>query len=740
MLFRIFQYLGIMAIITFSALSIFLSTSARDFNSYGEQTFLSTYASFFEDRFFDLRMKMTIDEDKMDNNLVLAAIDDKSLSKIGRWPWSRTQIVKLVEKLNHFGAKVIAFDVFFSEPELACNAESPDVLLAESFKQFQTKEGRRIIIPYSVSKKLPDEVMNPEEYFTEVPDQLLNFMMTTQQDSGSNLQEFITQKKVYPIEVLANSEVGISHIEAEADTDGVFRHYPLVANIKNEMYLPSFSLQAYELFSGEKTVLKIPSSETAFLETKKGNVYVNYNGETKVRWLGGLSHFPVVSINELFEAKEDDPIMRKTLENKLVFVGSTAYGANDLRNTPVDPILPGIVFHMNMVHMLLNGNFMVSEIDSTKMSWVMLIGGSAVMIIVMLLGNAILDFATVITILIGLFLMDTYYFIPRGYNNRLFFCLFSVINCYSWSTFLHFYQSNKEKKKIKGTFSRYLAPSIVNDLLKNPDKVRLGGEKKNITVFFSDVRDFTSISEKLTPEQLTHCLNKYMTMMTDTLFEHNGTLDKYIGDAMVAYWGAPVDLENHPYWAVKGAIEMIERLPAINIEFEKEGFPTFKHGIGLNTGECSVGNMGSNQIFSYTALGDNMNLGARLESLCKFYGVQLNISEYTKNAIPPELQKEFVIRTLDKVRVKGKEKPVTIYEVLHPSHALYKETASLMRHEEAFAHYLNQNFKEASSAFSELNVRFPEDKTFDRMLHVCLDYMEVPPPPGWDGSYTHKSK
>jgi adenylate cyclase len=231
-----------------------------------------------------------------------------------------------------------------------------------------------------------------------------------------------------------------------------------------------------------------------------------------------------------------------------------------------------------------------------------------------------------------------------------------------------------------------------------------------------------------------------MTMMTDTLFEHKGTLDKYIGDAMVAYWGAPVELENHAYWAVKGAIQMIEQLPAINEQFKKDGFPTFKHGIGLNTGECSVGNMGSNQIFSYTALGDNMNLGARLESLCKFYGVQLNISEYTKNAIPENLQKEFKFRTLDKVRVKGKENAVTIFEVLHPTHHLANDDKALENYEVAFKMYQTQDFEGAIKILSALHTQYPEDKSFERVLHICQDFKEVPPPPGWDGTYTHKSK
>lgn len=739
MLFRIIQYFGIAAIIAFSASSIFLSMSAREFNAHGNESFLINYASFFEDRFYDLRMKLTIDKHKKDDRLVLAAIDDLSLTKIGRWPWSRSKIAELVNKLNLYGAKVVAFDIFFSEPEVACNAESPDILLSQSFKNFQSSgPDRKIIIPYSVGKKDSDEV-SEEVYYKESPDQLLNFMIDTRQAEGSNLQEYLVEKKVYPIEILANSETGIAHIESEADVDGVFRHYPIIANV-GSTYYPSFALQAYEMYSGDRAKVNILSSDLAYVETKKGNLYVNYNGESKVRWLGGLDHFPQVNIYDILRAKKDDPFMHEVFKNKLVFIGSTAFGANDLRNTPVDPILPGIVFHMNMVHMLLEGKFIVSELDSAKVSWIMLIAGTAVVVIVMLFGNAIVDFITVLAVLAILFLLDTYYFIPKGYNNRLFFCLFSVLNCYSWSTFLHFYQSNKEKKKIKGTFSRYLAPSIVNDLLKNPDKVRLGGEKKNITVFFSDVRDFTTISEKLTPEQLTLCLNKYMTMMTDTLFEHQGTLDKYIGDAMVAYWGAPVDLENHAYWAVKGAIAMIERLPPINEEFKKEGYPIFKHGIGLNTGECSVGNMGSNQIFSYTALGDNMNLGARLESLCKFYGVQLNISEYTKNAIPEKLQKEFMFRTLDKVKVKGKEKAVTIYEVFHPSHPLAHDPESLDTYEMGFAFYLEGKFAAAIEIMQLLHNKYPEDPTFLRMLHICQDFHEVPPPPGWDGTYTHKSK
>lgn len=742
MIFRWIQYVGIGTIVLFSAYSSFLAFYLRESDPTVSSTeFSKGYASFFEERFFDLRMKLTLPPPTaQDKRIVLAAIDDESLNKVGRWPWPRTRMADLVDKLNNYGAKVVAFDVFFSEPEVSCKGEpSSDTAFAEAIKRFQSDPNRKVILPYSVGPKMTMNSENANEYFSELPDSMYFMSMNAKSSSDQWLLENVVQKKVFPIDELTSTEAPLAHIEASTDHDGVFRHYQLVANVE-KIYVPSFSLLAYQHFTGDNFTLEVPSIDGAYLSTKNGKVYLNQNGEAKVRWLGGTENFPIVSIFDIFKSPDNDPKMKKLFNNTVVFVGSTAFGAHDLRNTPVNQMLPGVIFHMNMLNMLLDGRFYVNNEDSNKVTWAMLLIGTSLMIIIMIFNNAILDFVFVNVILGAMFLIDAYYFIPRGYNNKLFFSMFSVLGCYSWSTFLHFYQSNKEKQKIKGTFSRYLAPSIINDLLKNPEKLRLGGEKKNITVFFSDVRDFTTISEKLTPEQLSQALNMYMTMMTDTLFEHNGTLDKYIGDAMVAYWGAPVDLPDNAYWAIKGAIQMIERLPAINEEFNKLGFPIFKHGIGLNTGECSVGNMGSNQIFSYTALGDNMNLGARLESLCKFYGVQLNVSEYTIDAIPKDKRHEIIYRTLDKVKVKGKEKAVTIYEIMHPSHPLYHCHEELKLYEEGFQAYLQMEFEKAVSIFQSLLNKFPEDPTFDRMLKIAEDFRDVPPPPGWDGTFTHKSK
>lgn len=732
MITKIIRILGIMFILGFCAASIFFSLAEREIEDPALRKLLS-YPSFFEDRFYDIRMMKTLDEDKVDDRLVLAAIDDESLTRVGRWPWTRTEWVKVIQKIQHFGAKIIAFDVFFSEPEKACNAASPDIALAQAIKDFQTRPGFKIILPYSLIN-YPNE-----QSYKEIPDTLYNFIMDTKQAEGINLSPKFVSGAVFPIPILANTEAPLGHIEADTDADGIFRHYPVLANV-DTLYFPSFSLLAYQIYTGDNTVLEMLSIGDATLKLNTGKLKLNYKGEAKVRWLGDSTHFPQASIYDILQADKNDENFHKLFKDKIVFVGSTAFGAHDLRHTPVDPMLPGIYFHMNMVHMLLEGKFFKPKEESTMISWAMLLGATLIMILIQIWGHSLLDLFTVVTITLSLYLVDTYYLLPMGHEIKLFFCLFSVVACYSWTTFLNFYLTSKEKKKIRGTFSRYVAPAIVDQMLDNPDKLKVGGEKKHITVFFSDVRDFTSISEQLTPEQLSTSLNHYMGIMTDLLFENYGTLDKYIGDAIVAYWGAPIEVENHAYHAVKTSIKMIEILPEVNKKFKELNFPVFKHGIGLNTGECSVGNMGSDKIFSYTALGDSMNLGARLESLCKFYGVQLNVSEYTLDAIPEDLKKEFTWRTLDKVRVKGKVEPVTMYEVFHSFHPFKQDPDALKKYQLAWGCYQSKRFQEAVDILTPLVEKYPEDKSCKRVKEICQNFIENPPPEDWDGVFTHTTK
>ncbi len=730
MLIKIIRFSGIAVLLLFSAISIFLSFTERDMANSTWSQYIS-YTSFFEDRFYDFRMQHTLPK-TISKDVMLAAIDDQSLETIGRWPWSRTTWAKFIDKMHHFGAKVLVFDVIFSEPEIACKGESPDIILARSIKNFQKNGTSKIIIPYST-------VGGYERHFKELPDIMYNFIIDTKQAEGVNLLEKYIKKETFPIKALQDAEPLLAYIGSTEDPDGIFRHYPLVANF-DTLYFPSFSLSAYQAFTGDNPRFELFNIGAPTLITQQGSLTLNIWGEAKIRWYGGAQNFKVVSIKDILQAPDNDPQMHKALNNKLIFIGSTAFGAHDLRHSPIDPMLPGVFFHMNMTQMLLDGRFFADKELTAKYSWGMLILGVAIISLVMLLGHAILDLAVVLTILGSFYYIDTYYLIPQGHDNKLFFIFFAITATYSWNTLINFYLASKEKKQIKGTFSRYVAPAIVDQMLANPDKLKVGGEKRNITVFFSDVRDFTTISESLTPTQLSTCLNKYMGVMTDILFESEGTLDKYIGDAIVAYWGAPLDIENHALKAVKASLEMIEILPEINKEFKELGFPEFRHGIGLNTGDCSVGNMGSDKIFSYTALGDSMNLGARLESLCKYYGVQLNISEFTLAALPAQEREKLTYRILDKVRVKGKSEPVTMYEVYHSFHHLMLDPESHHAYLQGFELYQEMKFQAAIEKLQPIADKYPQEKASRIVIERCQTYLQNPPPEDWDGVFTHTTK
>lgn len=728
---RLLQFSGLIIIALFSAICIFLSLMERELTPGSFLKEVSQRATFFESRFYDIRMKYTMEKKNFDDRLVLAAIDDASISQVGTWPFPRTIWTEFMNKMNTYGASVVAFDVFFSENALSCPGDTPDEAFAESIRNYQATPNQKVILPYALASET--------DAFEEVPEVMYNFIMDTRQQDGNNLIPNRIGRRVFPIPILQETEAGLGIIQVREDPDGIFRHYPVLANV-DELYFPSYSLLAYEYFTGDRPSFEMSSLSDPRIKVSTGEISLNILGETKVRWSGGMDNFPIVGIHEIITAPDDDEKMNTIFRDKIVFVGSVAFGAHDLRHTPIDAMLPGVYMHMNMTQMLLDGNFFKPVSTSTQYSWYMLFGGTFLIILFMLFNNPIIDLFAVVSITTGLLLLDIFYLVPEGYEIKLFFCLFSVVACYSWSTFLNFYATSKEKQKIRGTFSSFVSPAIVDQMLANPELVKVGGERKNITVFFSDIRDFTSISEKLTPEELSTCLNQYMGVMTDIIFEYFGTLDKYIGDAIVAYWGAPVALENHPYHALKAGIKMIESLPAVNERFKEQGFPQFEHGIGLNTGDCSVGNMGSDKIFSYTALGDQMNLGARVESLCKFYGVELNVSENTINALPENLRAEFKYRMLDKVRVKGKEQPITIYEVFHNTHPFALDEHAHQTYNKAFELYLSQEFQKAIDLLKPLKEKYPNDKSCSRVTQVCEEFLKFPPPPDWDGVFTHTTK
>lgn len=702
--------LGLILIFLFA---IFCMTGSYFLRDIGLIESFIKYADSFESRFYDFRMLKQLDNAPKSDEVILVNIDDPSLQKLGFWPIPRTIHAKMLDKLHAFGAKVVALDILFPEKSPPFGKLDPDQVLADSIKKFQ-KDGRYVFLGYTFTDY-------EEDALPETPIEMSYNQLTVSKKFGNFTPQKINRYN-FPIQELVSAEVGFGSIESKEDSDGVFRKYQLLTNV-NEEYHGSLAFNSFKAYTGKTVDIKIFDDNTGLLKLDDKEIAISPSGEMKIRYVGTYDKFESISLYDLLQTNDSDEKMKTTFNNKIVFVGSSAMGAHDLRPSPVDSKMPGVFSHMNLVNMLIKKHLYKDLNDSLKISLCMLIIGMILFYFVQNYGNPFLDALVVILIIGTALIADHNYFLPNGYELKLFYCFFCFIASYSWNTFLKFSESNKEKKQIRGTFARYVAPTIVDEMLKDPEKLHVGGTKMDITCLFSDVRDFTKISENLTATELAQSLNMYMGQMTDIVFDTKGTLDKYIGDAIVAIWGAPLEIGNHAQYAVEGAIKMIDVLPSINEEFKKLNRPVFNVGIGLNSGECSVGNMGSNRIFSYTALGDNMNLGARLEGLCKYYGTQILISQMTLDRLDLTNIK---VRTIDKVIVKGKTTAVPIYEVLHPHHWLTKDPESYASYLKASELFQSKDFAGALEIFKKLLSVNEEDKACKRFSEVCKKYIEDP--------------
>ncbi|EQC46005.1 adenylate/guanylate cyclase domain-containing protein [Bacteriovorax sp. Seq25_V] len=754
---RLVKYLGIFIIVMFSVVSVYLSMIYRSIPEQSSLKEVFLYTTFFEDRFFDLRMKQTIDETVKDDRMVLADIDDYSIRNLGSWPIDRSNWATLIEKLKLYGAKIIAFDVFFSEESKTCNGFNPDDELARAIESFHEIPNNRVILPYNLD-------LAGSENFETTPEDLYGFSFTSK--TGGEAYELLpttVSTSVYPIRKLIDAEPSLGFIEARADKDGIMRHYRALANIYKEIYVPSYGLSVYQHTTGELeegaaengvkgTSLNLLTLDEPYIETEKGKVYLNEIGETKMRWSGGIQKFPRASIYDIISKADDDQEMHEMFKNKIVFVGASAFGAYDLRHTPIDPMLPGVYFHMNFTKMLLDGNFLQPFSESVKYSWALLLISVLLLLLIQLRENPVLDIFTVVVILGSVYYWDTYYLIPKGYENRLFFCFLAVIGCYSWNTFVHFYMANQDKAFLKNAFGNYISPELIDEMYSTGEPPKLGGDSGIRTAFFTDIQGFSTFSEKLSPTQLVELLNEYLTVMTDILLEEKGTLDKYEGDAIIAFFGAPMPLEDHARRACIVAHRMQMALLKLRDKWTAEGdkWPKIVHDmrmrIGLNSGEIVTGNMGSASRMNYTMMGDSVNLAARLEESAKQYGIFTQVAKDTVDLAGDE----FIFRELDTIRVVGKSVPVTTYDLLGlkgESEAFLEELAEKFK--EGIESYKSQQWDKAIAIFTytlELEYqRFPDlkgVKTNPSEIYIkrCEDYKKLPPPPEWDGVFTLTSK
>ncbi len=606
---------------------------------------------------------------------------------------------------------------------------------------------------------------DPKEFkFASYDEWLANFRSRSMQSSFLHAFSWALNTPV-----IAQGTKHTGFFNTEQDPDGTIRG-KLVLVRSGFSYFPSIGLKAYNVATGTNVIPYLDYNDaTGVKELVKLEVTNNETGDPVfnmpvdpksvllLNYAGPEKMYPYVSFADLVTDSPDMTIEQRVydpkdkswrleerkvkkaefLKNKIFVVGATATGIYDLRVTPFQENFPGAETHLNAIDNMLSRNFFFAP-HNERIYMPMVLGTVGLILSVALTYfGALPGLLLTIAFLIGTGLFDQYYLFNKGMVVGVVLPYFLISFLYVSLTFYRYLTEERGKKELRQTFQKYVSPAIVEEILAHPQNIELGGKKVNLTVFFSDVRGFTTISEKLDPRALSDLLNSYLTPMTDIVFKNQGTLDKYMGDAIMAFFGAPVTYPDHAKHACRCALLSIKKLFELQKEWAAKGLPNIDLGIGLNTGEVSVGNMGSETVRSYTVMGDAVNLASRLEGINKTYGTRIILSEMTYK----DVKDNFVCREVDWVRVKGKALPVKIYELLAEEKVPVASMAEMLKwFQEGYEHYHQKAWAQGLECFSKVLDKIPTDEVSKLYVQRCQDYIQEPPDPDWDGVYVMKTK
>jgi adenylate cyclase len=691
--------------------------------------------------------------------VALVAIDEKSLDELGRWPWPRVRMAQLLDALVKYEAKVVGFDIVWAEPDENSELKSLSALkqkmnelkltnrdlekyLSQAIQKADTDRtladslarSRRAVLGYFfhffTKEDLPQEKKQlPQDL---PPLSTYNWVKYSSQ-AAAKVPLFEATYAEVNIPVIAEAAEGAGYFNIFPDRDGTVRWIPLVIKYQDKHYC-ALSLAVLQKFlNNSPLVLRL--AEFGVEEIRLGDLFIptNEEGRMLINYRGPQKTFPHYSATDVIHGR----VPVNAFRGKIVLVGATAMGIYDIRVTPFDHVFPGLEVHANVIDTILKQQFLY------RPNWVTLFDLLAIIVLGLILGIILPKVKALWGALIGISLFFAFVltsnqlFQKQGIWVNQTYPLFNLVLTYLMITGYRYMTEERERKKVRGAFQYYLNASVVEQMLKDPEKLKLGGEKKDLTVLFSDIRGFTSISEHMTPERLVKFLNEYLTKMTDIVFKYDGLLDKYMGDAIMAIWGAPLDQSDHPLRACYTALEMVEELRLLQQRWATEGMPRMNIGIGINAGPMVVGNMGSERRFDYTVMGDSVNLGSRLEGLNKLYGTNIIISEMTYERV----REEILGRELDLVRVKGKDQPVKIYELLsRRAKTLPEQKALAEEFQAALGEYRNRNWETARKIFQSILERYPADGPARLYVERCQTLEKTPPPEDWDGVYTMTTK
>ena len=703
---------------------------------------------------YDTRVLLTMPGD-VDPRIVIVDIDEKSLAEVGQWPWGRDRLAKMVNELfDYYQVQVVGFDVTFPEPDESSGLRVLDQLaktdLAEN-KQYQERmNDLRPQLDYDriFADSLKDRPVVIGYYF--------NLSGTGQRviNKGTLPKPVLTKDDFKTTKVYAQNAVGYNanidviqsnamdggHFTPTLDEDGVVRRVPLLVEYKGDYFQSiSLAIAKYILFAdklvpvfGKELVEDTGYPRLEWLQLGFNRIPVDANVQALVPYRGRRNSFPYVSATDVIHGRADPEI----LAGAIVLIGTTTETLFEMRTTPVQKDYPGVEIHANMIAGILDNAVKEKPTYTRGVEFLQLLTTGVILAVITPLLSPVLGAA--LTLLVFLLSIGFNFYFWQHYNLvfDLASALVMILVIFLVNMFYGFFIERRGKQQLSGLFGQYVPPELVDEMSEDPITYTQEAQSREMTVLFTDVRGFTTISEGLSPSDLSDLMNSYLTPMTRIIHENRGTIDKYIGDAIMAFWNAPMDDPNHARNAVITGLAMLERTVAIREEFLDRGWPEIRIGVGVNTGIMSVGDMGSEFRMAYTVLGDAVNLGSRLEGLTKGYGVEIIVSESTRAAVD-----DFVFRELDVVRVKGKDEPITIYEPLAPvTEVSDDEFKELAIHEQGMKAYYQQQWEQAEMYFKQAQDLVPGRKLYQVYLDRIAEFVKNPPGEDWDGVFTYTTK
>jgi len=679
--------------------------------------------------------------------VVIADIDEASLKKIGQWPWPRTVMADLVTRLDKLGAVAIGFDIVFAEPDRM----SPGTV-AQSFRGLDAETRAKLDSLPSNDQVLADAIRHARvvvgESVSTVPsakppaDLPQTGVAILGPDPSRFLDHYPTLLRNVP--EIERAAAGRGVFTTVEEYDGIVRRAPVIMQAAGTI-VPALTLDMLRVVTRASSILiRADQGGVKSVDLPRFSVPTDYKGQL---WIHFNHHDPsrYVSAKDVLAGT----VPADRIRGKLVLIGTSAIGLLDTKTTPLDAVLPGVEVHAQILENVLEGGLLsepnLAEVAELATAIVL---GLAIIAAAPLLPASIV-IALGALLIVGMVGMSWYFFVAHNLLIDFTFPLMSCWLIYLVLTFVNYFREQRQREQIRSAFGFYLSPALVEQLAKSPERLVLGGEERRMTILFSDVRGFTTISEhyKDDPQGLTHLMNRFLTPLTNAIIERKGTIDKYIGDAIMAFWNAPVDDDAHEANACEAALEMLARAETLNVELKREAaanggvYMPLRIGIGLNSGPCVVGNMGSDFRFNYSVLGDTVNVASRLESRTKDYRLSMVIGSRTAEGA----SKKFATMEIDLIQVKGKKQPEAVYTVLGRTEVERDPRCRELRELNArmLAAYRKQQWEEAVSLIDrcrKLANGFAVAGLYDMYVERIEAFRAEPPAADWNGVYEAESK